>query len=260
MNIKDWIQGIGKADPAKDLLSTFDESVDGSIGGLGITMEKMYNSQRSAPLIGFRDLEYKKITEIEQFMKDVDLAIQKLHRDFADAPTKMKRDIRGCTEPFKVYQSAAESATPTQLSSPVVTSVVVTPVIVTPIDPPAQPSCVSNPIGSVKNAHEGELRHAVKHFFNKNATEINATPSIKNEAAIIAGARQEGRVEVNVAYDYPESLGNQDDVYDFSLTFEWLQSCLAGGWQQLRGYFAWLVERLWVYFPSIGPFRSWADA
>lgn len=222
VNIKDWIQGIGKADPSPDLLSKFDQSVDSSIGGFGTTMEKMYNSQRAAPLIEFRDLEYKQTNQIEQFMKDVDSAIQKLHKDFADAPTKKKRDVPGCTPPDNATQStppdkptqttqpdtAAQSATPTQSNPPVVT----------PVDPPSQPSCVPNPTDSVKDAHEGELKKAAKYFCDEHATDTNAKAPIKNEATIIAGTKQEGRAIVDIAYVYPESLGNQDDVYDFSLT------------------------------------------
>lgn len=208
MNIKDWIQGIGKADPSPDLLSKFDQSVDSSIGGFGTKMEKMYNSQRAAPLIEFRDLDYKKTTELEQFMKDVDSAIQKLHKDFADAPTKKKRDVPGCTQPDSATQSTTQSTTSTQPSPP----------DVTPVDPPSQPSCVPNPTDSVKDAHEGELKKAAKFFCDEHATNTNAKAPIKNEATIIAGTKVEGRVVVDIAYDYPKRLGNQDDVYDFSLT------------------------------------------
>lgn len=204
VNIKDWIQGIGKADPSPDLLSKFDQSVDSSIGGFGTKMEKMYNSQRAAPLIEFRDLADKKTTEIERFMKDVDSAIQKLHKDFADAPTKKKRDVPGCTQP----DTTTQSTTPTQPNPPVVT----------PVDPPSQPSCVPKPTGSVKDAHEGELKKAAKYFCGEHAINTNAKAPIKNEATIIAGTKQEGRAVMDIAYIYAERLGNQDDVYDFSLT------------------------------------------
>lgn len=155
-------------------------------------------------MIEFRDLAYKQITELEQFMKDVDSAIQKLHIDFTDAPTKKKRGIPGCTQP----DTATQSTTLTQTSPPVVA----------PVAPPSQPSCVPNPTDSVKEAHEGELKKAVKYFCDEYATDTNAKAPIKNEVTIIAGTRQEGRGVVDIAYVYPESLGNKDDVYDFSLT------------------------------------------
>ena len=123
VNIKDRIQSIGKADISPDLLSKFDQSVDSSIGGLGTKMEKMYNSQRATPLIEFRDLADKQITEFEQFMKDVDSAIQKLRKGFADAPTKKKCDVPGCTQP----NTATESTTSIQMDSPVVAPVILHP-------------------------------------------------------------------------------------------------------------------------------------
>ncbi|KAL8727285.1 MAG: hypothetical protein Q9181_005769 [Wetmoreana brouardii] len=141
VNIKDWIQGIGKGDPSPDLLSKFDQSIDGSIGGLGTKMEKMYNSQRAAPLIEFRDLAYKQITEVEQFMKDVDSAIQKFHQDFADAPTMKKSDVPGCTQPA----AATQYTTPTQPN----------PLIVAPVDPPSQPSCTSMSNGLCQERSRG---------------------------------------------------------------------------------------------------------
>ena len=80
MNIKSWIQGIGSGSPSPDELSRFDASIDGSIGGLGTRMEKMYNSQRLVPLFEFRNLNDIKTSEFEAFMTEVDLAIQDLHK------------------------------------------------------------------------------------------------------------------------------------------------------------------------------------
>lgn len=42
MNIKSWIEGIGKSSGSTDMLSTFDKSIKGSIGGLGSKMESMW--------------------------------------------------------------------------------------------------------------------------------------------------------------------------------------------------------------------------
>lgn len=86
------------------------------------------------------------------------------------------------------------------------------------MDPPSQPSCVPNPTESVRDAHEGELEKAAKYFGDEHGTDTNAKAPIKNEAPVIADTKQEGRAVVDIAYVHPESLGNQDDVYDFSLT------------------------------------------
>lgn len=54
-------------------------------------MEKIYNSDREAPIFEFRDLFDIKTSDFGQWMSDVDSAIQKLHNDFANAPNKLKR-------------------------------------------------------------------------------------------------------------------------------------------------------------------------
>jgi hypothetical protein len=93
VNIKTWIQGIGSGTGAKDALSVFDESIDGSIGGLKTATEKMYNSERSVPLFEFRDLVGILTSGFEKFMGDVDTSVQTLHKTFANAPQRKKRDI-----------------------------------------------------------------------------------------------------------------------------------------------------------------------
>lgn len=204
VNIKTWIQGISKESPSPDALSKFDESIDKSIGGLGDRMEKMYNSQRSVPLFEFRDLADITTVKIEKFMKDVDSTIQKLHKDFADAPKKRKRDVpASCTLPGAPAESSPTTPTP---------------VVVAPVDPPSQPSCVPNPTDSVKDAHEGEMQKAAKYFCDEYASNINAQAPINIVQTIIAGTRTEGRATVDIAYLYPPNMGNQDDVYDIKLT------------------------------------------
>lgn len=211
VNIKDWIQGIGKGDPSPDLLSKFDQSVDSSIGGLDTHMEKMYKSQRAAPLIEFRDLAYRTATQFEQFMKDVDSAIQKLHNDYAEAPTKKKRDVPGCTQPDTTIPSTTSSTTPSATPQS-------DPIVIDPVDPPSQPSCVPAPTDSYKDAHKNELKKAVKFFCDEHATDTNAQAPIKNEATIIAGVTPGYRFAVDTVRVYSDKMGNKDDVYDFSLT------------------------------------------
>ncbi|KAI0837778.1 hypothetical protein F5Y06DRAFT_304212 [Hypoxylon sp. FL0890] len=111
MDIKTWIQGIGSGTGDKDALSLFDEKIDGSIGGLGTAMEKMYNSQRSVPLFEFRDLYWLPMTsEFEKFMGQVDATVQDLHKTYANAPQMKKRDI-----PESCYTDAATSSTTTSV-------------------------------------------------------------------------------------------------------------------------------------------------
>ncbi|TGJ86907.1 hypothetical protein E0Z10_g1918 [Xylaria hypoxylon] len=94
VNIKTWIDGIGSGSSGKDALSVFDESIDGSIGGLGRATENIYNSQRAVPLFEFRDLpNYPLTKDFESFMGDVDAAVQALHETFANAPQRKKRDV-----------------------------------------------------------------------------------------------------------------------------------------------------------------------
>lgn len=209
VNIKDWIQGIGKGDPSKDALSKFDESIDSSIGGLGTTMEKMYNSQRSVPLFEFRNLDTLITSGVEDFMTKVDSAIQDLHKNFANAPNK-KRDVpASCIRSFA--PEATTSTTPIAPTAP-------TPTVVAPVDPPSQPSCVPIPTGSVKDAHEDELQKAAVFFCDHYASTTVPNGPINIAHTVIAGNKQAGKGSVNIAYDYPPDLGNQDDVYDITVT------------------------------------------
>ena len=80
------IQGIGSGTGAKDRLSVYDERVDGSLGGFGNTMEKIYKSERSVPIFEFRGLITPPTTGLEDFTDKVDKAIQELHERFAKAP------------------------------------------------------------------------------------------------------------------------------------------------------------------------------
>lgn len=79
-NIKDWIIGIGTASGVGALpieaLSNFDRSTDSSIRGLGTKMEKIYNSQSSVPLTEFGDPNTMVTSGVEQFVNNVDSAIQ----------------------------------------------------------------------------------------------------------------------------------------------------------------------------------------
>ncbi|KAE8130920.1 hypothetical protein BDV38DRAFT_289176 [Aspergillus pseudotamarii] len=83
LTVKAWIEGIAAK---KDLLTAFDKTIDGSIGGLGSKTEKMYQGTRNVPLFEFRDLKDITTSGIEKFMVQVDTAIQDLHKKYKVAP------------------------------------------------------------------------------------------------------------------------------------------------------------------------------
>ena len=123
VNIKAWIQGIGAQSPSADLLTAYDTGIDNSIGGLGTSMEKMYNSQRSVPLFEFRNLNTMQTIQapgvdgFESFATKADSAVQALHRQFSNAPgRKLKRQASGScslTAPStSVLSSSSTTAAP----------------------------------------------------------------------------------------------------------------------------------------------------
>ena len=87
MSTKSWIENLDPKSHSKDELSVFDESIDGSIGGLGSKMEKLWNSDREVPLFEFRDLFDTTTSEIAQFMQTIDENIQSLHTKYEKAPS-----------------------------------------------------------------------------------------------------------------------------------------------------------------------------
>ena len=88
MNVKDWVEGIGKADPFSESTFIIRPKHRRFHGWFWHHLKKMYNSEHRAPLFEFRDLDSKETRQIESFMKDADSAVQEFHKDFADAPTK----------------------------------------------------------------------------------------------------------------------------------------------------------------------------
>lgn len=86
MNIKSWIEGIGKSSGSTVMLSTFDKSIDGSIGGLGSKMESMLGAKRQVPLFEFWGLDTAQTKQFESWTNKVDSAIQDIHKKHKDAP------------------------------------------------------------------------------------------------------------------------------------------------------------------------------
>ena len=114
VNIKSWIEGIGAGSPSPDLLTEFDKTIDGSIGGLGSTTEKMYKSDRSVPIFEFRGLRTTKTSEFESFMDEADTTVQKLHEKYADVPQKKKRGATSTCQPSTATTTTLSTAKPTQ--------------------------------------------------------------------------------------------------------------------------------------------------
>lgn len=207
VNIKEWIQGIGKQDPSPDRLTKFDAQIDKSIGGYGTQTEKIWKSDRSAPLFEFRDLDPSLITsQFGKFMGDVDSAIQKLHTDFAKPPSKTKRDAPpGC---FPIPKDDAPPTKTTPAPVPLDT--------VAPVIPPSQPSCVAPPSGSVKDSHEGELRKVVTFFCDQYAKDTVSGP-VNDAHTVMAGLKTFPHGSIDIAMDYTGN-SNEDDVYDIKVT------------------------------------------
>ena len=212
VNIKGWIEGIGRGDPSPDALTRFDQSIDSSIGGLGTQMEKMYNLDRSVPLFEFRNLDDVTTSEVEDFMNKVDSAIQDLHNNFVNPPSR-KRDV-----PASCVRSDAPTAT-VSTSVPAMTqttSTLPTPTVVAPVDPPSEPSCVPSPTDSVKDAHKKDEQLASQYFCDKYSNDTDAQAPILIAHTIMAGVYYE--LYFDEAYDYSPDIGNQDNVYDISVT------------------------------------------
>ncbi len=178
----------------------------------------MWKSARSAPLFEFRNLESTLQTSgIGKFMGDVDSAIQKLHTDFAKAPSKTKRDAPpGC---FPPPEDAASPTTRSNTPTPKPLNTVA------PVVPPSQPSCVAAPKGPVKDSHEAELKKVATFFCNQNAK--NTVPGPVNDAhTVMAGTRTYPHGSIDLAFDYTGNH-NDDDVYDIKITS--VDKCAANG-------------------------------
>lgn len=112
VNIKQWIQDIGIGNPNPDSLSAFDRNYDSSIGGLNKATERMFNSQRAAPLFEFRDLDPVTTSAFETFMSNVDASIQALHQEFATQPARRIR-VRRQSDNGSCVLSSTPTGNPT---------------------------------------------------------------------------------------------------------------------------------------------------
>ncbi|KAI9883264.1 MAG: hypothetical protein M1823_004962 [Watsoniomyces obsoletus] len=127
-----------------------------------------------------------------------------------DRSDKGEDDVLNCDKengkvPDKKTSGAGKGSPPT------------TPKGVASVDPPAAPVCAPSPSGKVKDSHENELKLAAAYFCKQHASETGAKGPIDINHAIMAGDQNMGRTTVKMAFPYPPSMGNQDDVYDISL-------------------------------------------
>lgn len=118
----------------RDLLSQFDQNFDGSIGGLGTAQERMFQSSRDVPLFEIRGIDGRTASGFEKFMKDVDSAVQALHKQFAKPPTRKVRRQGGassCILPSSTstgyWNTTSGVAGPTGTSSRAPTSMITSP-------------------------------------------------------------------------------------------------------------------------------------
>lgn len=110
--------------------------------------------------------------------------------------------------------SEPPSASPS--SAPTTSKPAPVPPVIAPADPPAAPSCVPNPTGAVKDAHENELKKATEFFCRKYASDTVTTPNVNIAQAIISGIISAPRQTIDIARLYTGSH-NEDDVYDISV-------------------------------------------
>ena len=107
--------------------------------------------------------------------------------------------------------SSVSTPSPTSTQGPSAT--------VTPVVPPntATPSCVPNPTTRVKDAHESELKKAVKFFCDSYANGTVLDPTVNIAQTVISGEVSEPHGSNDIARLYTGTQ-NEDDVYNFDLS------------------------------------------
>ncbi|KAF2094386.1 hypothetical protein NA57DRAFT_60432 [Rhizodiscina lignyota] len=88
--VKNWIDGITHSDNRKgrnpDLLTWVDQVIDGSIGGWGRKLERMYNSDRQVPLFEFRHLYQTPPDGFGKLIREAEKDIMRLHERYPEPP------------------------------------------------------------------------------------------------------------------------------------------------------------------------------
>ncbi|KAF2201339.1 hypothetical protein GQ43DRAFT_480789 [Delitschia confertaspora ATCC 74209] len=134
LSVQDWIKSI-KNGQAPDKLTQLDKNVDGSIGGLNTAVEHVLQTTREVPLFEFRRLPGVKVSEMENLVTKAEQAVIDLHKKYANAPRKIKRDVNAKYSHIKRAAPGGACVTP----APTTPSKTTTPPKTTP--KPAMPSC-----------------------------------------------------------------------------------------------------------------------
>ncbi|KAL9105246.1 MAG: hypothetical protein Q9227_009547 [Pyrenula ochraceoflavens] len=89
LTVENWINSIVKPptrDEPDDLLTTLDERVDGSIGGLGNRLEELLGTTRPAPIWEFRSLDKRTVEEFKPWVQQVEEEVIMWHKKYRNPP------------------------------------------------------------------------------------------------------------------------------------------------------------------------------
>ncbi len=117
LKVQDWIQSIQDG-TFPDKLSTLDQAIDGSIGGLRDALENVIDSSpsRAVPLFEFRRLAGVKLGDVESLVTKAENAIVAYHRAGVNPPRFIKRRTDGKYAHMK--RQACPSAIPATTLAP----------------------------------------------------------------------------------------------------------------------------------------------
>ncbi|KAL8881308.1 MAG: hypothetical protein Q9198_001467 [Flavoplaca austrocitrina] len=88
-SVKVWIKSI-QDNRSPDRLSEADKVIDGSIGGLGNSLENVLNTNRAVPLFEFRSLAGVKAANMEDKVTKAEQAVIDYHHAFSSPPQRLK--------------------------------------------------------------------------------------------------------------------------------------------------------------------------
>ena len=88
LSVRDWMQSITDG-TVPDALTTLDSHLHKSIGGFGVKVENIANTNRGVPIFEFRGIPVFKTPETIKFAKDIDKNVVDLHRRFTTKPSRL---------------------------------------------------------------------------------------------------------------------------------------------------------------------------
>lgn len=119
LTVSDWIKSIG-AGSAPDALTTLDQFIDRSIGGLGSSLENMYGGKRAVPLFEFRNLQNSASKDFVSRVIGYEKAVMNLHKAHLNVPREIVK--RTAAEFSHIKRTAAAVACQTLADEGVVTA------------------------------------------------------------------------------------------------------------------------------------------